>query len=57
MKTKKKFDCVRMKDKAQQRRAVRLQNLSAQERLDYYRREHEALSERQKKLREGAPRQ
>jgi len=52
MKTKKKFDCVKMKDEAQQRRAERLRGLSPQERLEYYRREHESLVGRQKRLRE-----
>lgn len=52
MKTKKKFDCVRMKDQAQQRRAERLRGLSPEERLEFYRREHELLIRRQKELRE-----
>ena len=50
MKTKKKFDCVKMKDEAQQRRAERLRGLSPQERLDTYRREYDALVARQKQL-------
>lgn len=52
MKTKKKFDCVRMKDQAQQRRAERLRGLSPEERLEFYRHEHESLVSRQKELRE-----
>lgn len=54
MKTKKKFDCVKMKDEAQQRRAERLRGRSTQERLEFYRREHESLAARQKQLRETA---
>jgi hypothetical protein len=51
MKTKKKFDCIRMKDEAQQRRAEQLRGLSPQERLDYYKREYQSLTERQGQLR------
>ena len=53
MKTKKKFDCVRMKDEAQQRRAKELKGLSQRELLEFYRQEHEKLSKRQKQLRNG----
>lgn len=50
MKTKKKFDCVKMKDDAQQRRADELKGLSQRELLEYYRREHEELAKRQQRL-------
>ena len=53
MKTTKKFDCVKMKDEAQQRRAERLRVLSLAQRLAYYRREHEVLRQRQELLRKG----
>lgn len=55
MKTKKKFDCVKMKDDAQRHREEKLRGLSAQERLDFYKRVHEALAARQKQLRESRP--
>ncbi|HKQ50181.1 MAG TPA: hypothetical protein VJZ71_19050 [Phycisphaerae bacterium] len=51
MKTKKKFDCVKMKDDAQQRRANELKGLSQTELLEYYRHEHEELAKRQQRLR------
>ena len=54
MKTAKKFDCVRMKDEAQQRRAEALGGLPDERRLEYYRQAHEALVLRQKELRERA---
>ena len=51
MKTAKKFDCVKMKDDAQQCRARKLRGLSPQERLEFYRRAHEELVRRQQQLR------
>jgi hypothetical protein len=58
MKTKKKFDCVKMKDEAQMRRAERLGALTTEERLAFYGQAHEALDHRQKQLsqRESAAR-
>jgi len=53
MKTKKEFDCVKMKDDAQQRRAETLRGLSPQQRLEFYRQAHEALAARQKRLRDA----
>lgn len=50
MKRKKKFDCIKMKDDAQQRRAGEMRGFSAQERLEAYRRSHDALLRRQQKL-------
>ena len=50
MKTAKKFDCVKMKDEAQRRRAERLRGFSAQARLEFYRQAHEALVRRQREL-------
>jgi len=56
MKTKKKFDCVKMKDEAQRRRAERLRGLSPLQRLEFYRRAHELLVRRQEHLRQtGEP--
>jgi len=52
MKTKKKFDCVKMKDQAQLRRTERLRGLSPEERVEFYRREHEVLASRQRRMRE-----
>ena len=46
MKTK-KFDCLRLKAEALQRRAERLRGLSEDERLRYYDEGHAALTERQ----------
>jgi hypothetical protein len=43
MKTMKKFDCVKMKNEAQQRRARLLHGLSVEQRLEFYRRTDEAL--------------
>ena len=51
MKTMKKFDCVKMKDEAQQRRARMLRGLSAEQRLEFYRQAHEALRRRREQLR------
>jgi hypothetical protein len=51
MKTKKKFDCVKMKDDAQQRRARVLRGLSIQQRLDFYRRADAELRRRREQLR------
>ncbi|NOT02870.1 MAG: hypothetical protein HOP29_19900 [Phycisphaerales bacterium] len=53
MKTKKEFDCLKMKDDAQRRRAAELSGLAPQELLDYYHRVHEELFRRQKRLRHG----
>jgi hypothetical protein len=50
MKTTKKFDCVKMKDDAQQRLARQLRGLSEAERLEYYRKAEEALRHRQQEL-------
>ncbi|MEE9295556.1 MAG: hypothetical protein V3W34_11420 [Phycisphaerae bacterium] len=50
MKTK-TFDCLKMKDEAQQRRSEALKGMSEQQRLEYYRRAHEDLVQRQKALR------
>ena len=52
MKMAKKFDCVKMKDEAQQRRAVALGGQPDECRLEFYRQAHEALVLRQKELRE-----
>jgi hypothetical protein len=46
MKTK-TFDCLRLKDEAQQRRAERLRGLSEDEQLRYYDEGHAALIRRQ----------
>lgn len=51
MTTKKTFDCVKMKDDAQQRRARMLQGMSDDQRLEFYRRAGEALRKRQEELR------
>ena len=51
MKTMKKFDCVKMKDEAQQRRARLLGDMSAEQRLEYHRRADEALRRRREQLR------
>ena len=50
MKTK-TFDCVKMKDDAQRRRAEQLQGFSDQQRLDYYRNAQEELLRRRERLR------
>ena len=42
---------MKMKDEAQRRRAEALRGLSSRERLEYYRRAHEELVRRQKRLR------
>ena len=52
MKTAKQFDCVKMKDEAQQRRAEALRGLSDEQRLDFYRQAHVTLVRRLKELRE-----
>ncbi len=47
MKTKTKtFDCLKMKDEAQRRRAQLLEEMTPAERLDYYQKAHEALVRR-----------
>ena len=51
MKTKKKFDCLKMKDEAQKRRAELLRGKTPSERLEFYRREHEELLALQRRLR------
>ena len=55
MKTKKKFDCIEMKDEAQRQRAEQLRGLSEQELLEFHRRRHEALVDRQEQLRNQPP--
>lgn len=50
MKTMKKFDCVKMKDEAQQRRARTLRGLSVEQRLEFYRQADEALRRRREQL-------
>jgi hypothetical protein len=50
MKTK-TFDCVKMKDEAQRRRADKLQGFSDQQRLDFYRNAQEELLRRRERLR------
>lgn len=50
MKTKKEFDCVRMKDEAQQRRARALRGMSVEQRLEFYRRADEVLRRRREQL-------
>jgi hypothetical protein len=50
MRTIKKFDCVKMKDRAQERRARDLHGLTPEERLEYYRQQHQLLLDRQAKL-------
>ncbi len=50
MNSKKEFDCVRMTYEAQMRRAEALRGKSDDERLEYYRREHEELLKRQREL-------
>ena len=52
MKTKKKFDCIRMKDEAQLRRGDRLKDLTPEERMSYYREAREALDRRQEDVRQ-----
>lgn len=52
MKTMKKFDCVKMKDLAQRRRAEALRGLTAEQRMEFYRRIHEALLKRQERIRQ-----
>lgn len=47
MRTMKTFDCLKMKDEAQQLRAERLAGLTSEQRLAVYRREVEALRQRQ----------
>lgn len=54
MKTKKRFDCVRMKDAAQLRRAEKLRGLTLEQRLEYYRRAHELLLEKQRRLKSAS---
>ena len=51
----KKFDCVKMKDEAQQRRARMLSGLSVEQRLEFYRRADAALRRRREELRLGSP--
>ena len=51
MKTK-TFDCVKMKHEAQQRLQRELSRLTPIQKLDYYKKRHEQLIERQKQLRE-----
>jgi len=52
--TTKTFDCVKMKDEAQRRRAEALRGLSEAERLKYYEKAHQELVRRQERLRKGA---
>lgn len=54
MKTKKEFDCVKMKDDAQLQRAEQLRDLSQMERMEFYRREYDALVARKKRLQEAS---
>ena len=56
MKTMKKFDCVKMKDEAQQRRARTLRGLSVEQRLAFYRQADEALRRRREQLVRSADR-
>ncbi|MBI3758821.1 MAG: hypothetical protein HY269_03600 [Deltaproteobacteria bacterium] len=56
MKTSKMFDCLKMKDEAQQRRARLLHGLSTEERLDFYRRIQDELRQRQKQARQAQAR-
>ena len=51
MKTMKKFDCVKMKDEAQQRRARAMRGLADEQRLEFYRHADEALRRRREQLR------
>ena len=55
MKTK-TFDCLKMKAEAQQQRAKALNGLSEQQQLEYYRKAHVALVQRQAKMRALIPR-
>jgi hypothetical protein len=50
MKTMKKFDCVKMKDQAQQRRAQMLRGWSVERRIDFYRQADETLRRLQEQL-------
>jgi hypothetical protein len=50
MKTIKTFDCVKMKDEAQQRRARLLRGLSVEQRLEFYRQADEALRRRREEV-------
>ncbi|HNQ24161.1 MAG TPA: hypothetical protein PKK06_13825 [Phycisphaerae bacterium] len=50
----KKFDCVKMKDEAQQRRAQVLRGMSIEQRLQFYRRADAALRRRREELRSGS---
>lgn len=49
---KKTFDCVKMKREAQQRLQQKLSSLTPIQRLDYYKKRHEQLIERQRQLKE-----
>lgn len=51
--TKKSFDCVEMKHRAQEKLSKELEGLSQEERLRYYQRRHEELIAQQKALRES----
>jgi hypothetical protein len=57
MKTKKTFDCVRMKWQGAEQVMKRLEGKSLQEQLEYWQRGTEDLRRRQQRLRETGRRQ